>query len=1210
MGPSVLFSKPLRAIFTFIARLRPRWFLLFLLFAICFGDLIWCGSAEAAVVEPEDPDPIVRPAVVYENDLFLPLLSTGAALARQVPPPELLSDDPAFQASFVELCVKNLNKGQNIQGNLPDKPVAGHWAGVFNVTLGGLAQRAFCTDINNPISTNKCYKNSAMGVTSPLVACTLQYYPPEDGLSNSEAAARQAAVWYFADGFVVAASDAVKPRADAIVADVRARHAAGECAELAVPRMTLTPPSATNYLVPKAGGGFQSGTHTFTVTVAVGTQPLPDQAVTVSTDRGQLNGIGSSVVVTTGIGGQATVTLTHNAVGVSLISASTQITLPRSLRIDPGPNIQKVVLSGEQPFELKAASQKEWLAGSVIVVKKFADFNQNGQQDPGEPLINWGVRYRSEPSGEWKVIELGNDGTATLAVDSNQTYTVCEIKQPDWVLTTEAECISGVEPPRTLLFGNAALRALLVEKFEDRDGNGLRNQGDIPLDGWGFTLYQFIDGVWSNKGSGVTANGGLLGFIGLQAGTYRVVENPLQGWVGSTPTTQEIALVGAETQARLSFGNLQPARLQFSKSWYDDGHSVPAPDTPATVCLQRQTVPPVSQPITPTVAGVPLSASGDAWCWPALTTTVTVDNIWPGSYTLSEIPPLHWTGVLTPTAVTLQSGDAGAKIEVSNLRQRPALSVIKQCPSDLFIGDTVFYTLVVMNSGNVPLQQVEVRDPLVGLTKTLDSLSVGQSVVMTASIKAASQGVMTNTAEAETEYLGETVTDSATCATQLWGLTISKSADLSYTQPYTWTVAKAVTPTEILLDAGHAVTATYVISAARTALPPIKIRVTGAVTVANPAPISAQLDGLEDRMAGQAVPLDCDGPLTIAANSMRLCTYDQSLASLETMTNVVTATQRTNTGDHTIRVATAPVDFTYVQPATVLGSVVLTDSNQGSEWPITGTTTIQYETLIDCTDATYAGLIGQTVLTNTVQIRETGQESTAALTRVCRRSAIVAEKEVDWGTVITDTEQTFDLCITGPSFPSGAEAGACQTVGYAGGILTWSPLHPGDYRLTEANLGPTWNIPDPVDVTAMGGMTSSVSVRNTNTGGQGDMTGAIAVNKVVNWNGRVKDPTVEFVVCVGPQNPAPSVEPVCTRYGPDGGQNYWTGLKPGTYVISEAGVDTNVWHVTGDGQVVTVVAERQSTVEITNTALRSPTSLPPVTEPKWTLPLFLPLIQR
>ncbi len=450
-----------------------------------------------------------------------------------------------------------------------------HWAGVFNVTLDGLAQKAFCTDINNPISTNKCYKNSAMGVTNPLVACTLQYYPPEDGLSNSEAASRQAAVWYFADGFVVAASDAVKPRADAIIADVQARHAAGECAELAVPRMTLTPPSATNYLVPKAGGGYQPGTHTFTVTVAVGTQPLPDQAVTVSTDRGQLNGIGSSVVVTTGIGGQASVTLTYDAVGVSLISASTQITLPRSLRIDPGPNIQKIVLSGEQPFELKAAAQKEWLAGSVIVVKKFADYNQNGQQDPGEPLINWGVRYRSEPDGEWQEIQLGNDGTATLAVDPNQTYSVCEIEQPDWVLTTEAECISGIEPPRTLLFGNAALRTLLVEKFEDRDGNGLRNQGDILLDGWGFTLYQFIDGVWSNKGSGVTANGGLLGFTGLQAGTYRVVENPLQGWVGSTPTTQEIALVGAETQARLSFGNLQPAHLQFSKSWYDDGQARP-----------------------------------------------------------------------------------------------------------------------------------------------------------------------------------------------------------------------------------------------------------------------------------------------------------------------------------------------------------------------------------------------------------------------------------------------------------------------------------------------------------------------------------------------------------------------------------------------------------------------------------------------------------
>ena len=63
-------------------------------------------------------------------------------------------------------------------------------------------------------------------------------------------------------------------------------------------------------------------------------------------------------------------------------------------------------------------------------------------------------------------------------------------------------------------------------------------------------------------------------------------------------------------------------------------------------------------------------------------------------------------------------------------------------------------------------------------------------------------------------------------------------------------------------------------------------------------------------------------------------------------------------------------------------------------------------------------------------------------------------KEVDWGTLPVDDDQTFEICINGPSYPNGN----CQIVDYAGGTLTWQNLLPGDYSIEETDPGDMWDV--------------------------------------------------------------------------------------------------------------------------------------------------------
>ena len=112
-----------------------------------------------------------------------------------------------------------------------------YWAGVIHVTINGMETPVFCIDLHHHIYKGHCFQ--ALGPTSEAVTWLLNNYPPSFSLTNDEAAARQAAIWYFSDGFVIASPASVAARAQEIINSVPDPL----YLPLNPPKLTITPAS-------------------------------------------------------------------------------------------------------------------------------------------------------------------------------------------------------------------------------------------------------------------------------------------------------------------------------------------------------------------------------------------------------------------------------------------------------------------------------------------------------------------------------------------------------------------------------------------------------------------------------------------------------------------------------------------------------------------------------------------------------------------------------------------------------------------------------------------------------------------------------------------------------------------------------------------------------------------------------------------------------
>ncbi|MDX1990944.1 MAG: choice-of-anchor K domain-containing protein [bacterium] len=151
--------------------------------------------------------------------------------------------------------------------------------------------------------------------------------------------------------------------------------------------------------------------------------------------------------------------------------------------------------------------------------------------------------------------------------------------------------------------------------------------------------------------------------------------------------------------------------------------------------------------------------------------------------------------------------------------------------------------------------------------------------------------------------------------------------------------------------------------------------------------------------------------------------------------------------------------------------------------PYSAGTTITYNNLtpgdytVTETDPGAAWAIGGSPATVTMV---GGQPQTVNVTNTLRRGSLTVNKQVLWNNAAPQDDAAFTICISGPSYPTGSEAGACQQVmGADGGSLTWSDLITGTYTVSEQFPGVEWTVSyEPQSVVVPAGGSASATVIN------------------------------------------------------------------------------------------------------------------------------------
>ncbi|MFF3039803.1 thioester domain-containing protein [Arthrobacter citreus] len=506
--------------------------------------------------------------------VFLLLLLQFAMPAQAVfsgesPGEELPSD-------ITEITMTGTGAGQGVAGGLPPvgapfDPTTGYpadvpagyepanegFAGIITTADAvGNTQQMYCIDIRTSTYTGLGYESGTWDESNvPNIGYVNRvlnsYYPDQPGLpdapsDNIRAAAVQAAVWFFSDGYVLEDTDGVRPYTAAIVAAVLA---AGPLTEPPAPNVSIDPPTAAG---PTDGvtGPFTITSDAGTVTVAVpagytlytdpaGTVPLTGTTVTSGTQLWVRNDNQTTdpVVLT------ATAVVPVQTGNVYLYAGNNpQVT-----------TAQKLILAADAQIESNAQATAEFfVAGDLTVSKAFAGEGA-GLQGDISLVVDCGA------SGVFTFdIPAGTNTAVTETVAGLPVGTVCSVTEPVTGSTTAVTVTPVLPEPVTITDGENLLAvtntvdlnpgSLLVTKTITGTGAGLQDDIVIHVQcGEGIVDEVFV------LAAGTTAGEYTQLYEGIPAGTLCNISEPTSGanedvTVEST-FTGEVAILPGATQA-------------------------------------------------------------------------------------------------------------------------------------------------------------------------------------------------------------------------------------------------------------------------------------------------------------------------------------------------------------------------------------------------------------------------------------------------------------------------------------------------------------------------------------------------------------------------------------------------------------------------------------------------------------------------------------
>ena len=237
---------------------------------------------------------------------------------------------------------------------------------------------------------------------------------------------------------------------------------------------------------------------------------------------------------------------------------------------------------------------------------KFHDLDADGVKDAGEAgLPGWVIRAYADTNGDGTLqagettiaatATTGADGSYSMSLNPGK-YVVCEVAQANWTQSlpanTKCSAIAGLAPGGYGIslasgdvdsgndFGNFQQGTKSGMKFNDLNGNGVKDAGEPGLAGWTITAYADANGNGIRDAgentvaaTQVTGAGGTYS-LSLNPGKYIVCETQQAGWIQSYPANNvcgtgqggwAITLNSGQTHANNDFGNNMRATKSGTK---------------------------------------------------------------------------------------------------------------------------------------------------------------------------------------------------------------------------------------------------------------------------------------------------------------------------------------------------------------------------------------------------------------------------------------------------------------------------------------------------------------------------------------------------------------------------------------------------------------------------------------------------------------------
>jgi uncharacterized repeat protein (TIGR01451 family) len=273
---------------------------------------------------------------------------------------------------------------------------------------------------------------------------------------------------------------------------------------------------------------------------------------------------------------------------------------------------------------------------------------------------------------------------------------------------------SSIEASALVVFDVAdSLGTLQLVKFEDLNGDGIRQAGEPGVPGWVFRLTN----PQGNTSVGVTGPDGTVTIPNVPAGAWGVAEvvDPL--WVAITPATGTVNVPTGGT-GTFTAGNVRPAPISGVVYIDTNGNGIRDAGEPGRAGVRLDLG--GTRPGGITVAAQDTRSGADG--------SYSFPNLLPGTYTVGMQVPGGLTATTPRTigGIKITSGQGspnnnfglnGGGSSIAGV-PRPDIRINKSGPATAERGSTFTYTIAVRNRSNFTAHNVVVTD-LLPVTLTL-----------------------------------------------------------------------------------------------------------------------------------------------------------------------------------------------------------------------------------------------------------------------------------------------------------------------------------------------------------------------------------------------------------------------------------------------------------------------------------------------------------